>query len=143
MPEISINPAVYSAASAVLDDLGLDVTAAVNVFLKTVIREGAIDESSFPYEVVKDTVVFGGHETWLKAIRPMLTGNIRFVDKDMVFDSDIIRHADILWIQTNAISHKQYYRIIAAARQYQKPVRYFTYASAVKCAVQLMEEDRL
>ncbi len=114
-----------------------------NAVADTAQTEEPIDESSFPYEVVKDTVVFGGHETWLKAIRPMLTGNIRFVDKDMVFDSDIIRHADILWIQTNALSHKQYYRIIAAARQYQKPVRYFTYASAVKCAVQLMEEDRL
>ena len=106
------------------------------------LSEDAGSDSAFPYEVGRNTVVFGGHETWLKAIRPMLTGNIRFIDKDMKnFDISIIRNADILWIQQNAVSHNQYYRIIDAARSYQKPVRYFTYASAAKCASQVMNED--
>ena len=100
-------------------------------------------DAAFPYEVGRNTVVFGGHETWLKAIRPMLTGNIRFIDKDMKnFDISIIRNADILWIQPNAVSHNQYYRIIDAARLYRKSVRYFTYASAAKSASQVMNEDK-
>ena len=102
----------------------------------------AVDESRFPYEVSRETVVFGGHDSWLKAIRPMLTGNIRFIDRDLVFDAHVIRNADIIWIQPNAISHSQYYRIVDAARQYRKPVRYFTYASAAKGAEQVTEADK-
>ena len=73
----------------------------------------------------------------------MLTGNIRFLDKDKGFDSAIIRRADVVWIQANALSHSRYYAIIDAVRQFKKPVRYFSYASAVKCARQLREADRV
>ena len=104
--------------------------------------EEPIDENLFPYEVKKETVVFGGHETWLKAIRPMLTGNIRFLDKDLNFDVNVIRNAEVIWVQTNAISHTQYYRITDAARQYKKPLRYFSHASAAKGALQVLNEDR-
>lgn len=86
-------------------------------------------------------MVFGGHDSWLKAIRPMLAGNIRFFDRE-VFSVDVIRNADIVWIQPNAMSHSQYYRVVDAARQYGKPVRYFTYAGAAKGAVQLMEAEQ-
>ncbi len=105
-------------------------------------EESPVDESLFPYEVQHDTVVFGGHETWLKAIRPMLTGNIRFISKDLVFDTKIIRNTDVVWIQSNALSHSQFYRIIDSARLYKKPVRFFTWASATKGAWQVMENDR-
>ena len=71
----------------------------------------------------------------------MLTGNVRFIDKDLIFDTGIIRHADIIWIQTNALSHSQYGRITDTARIFKKPIRYFTNASATICAEQLMEED--
>ena len=87
-------------------------------------------------------LVFGGHATWIKAIKPLLTGCIRFIDKNKGFDNAIIRHADIVWIQPNALSHSQYYTIIDAVRQLKKPVRYFTYASALKCARQLCLADQ-
>ena len=105
-------------------------------------NEPVKDNSLFPYEVQKNTVVFGGHETWAKAIRPMLKGNIRFVAREMVFDVSIIRHADILWVQTNSMPHRTYYRIVDTARKYNKPIRYFTYASAMKCAEQVLDNDR-
>lgn len=105
-------------------------------------EEMAEEEAAFPYEVRKDTVIFGGHATWEKVIRPLLKGNVRFIDKDLfTFDPAIIRSADVVWIQPNAMSHTQYYRIIDTARQYKKPVRYFTHASAFKGAVQVMEND--
>ena len=72
----------------------------------------------------------------------MLTGNIRFVDRDLVFNVNLVRNADVIWIQPNAMSHSQYYRVVDAARQHGKPVRYVTYASAAKGAMQLMEADR-
>ena len=102
----------------------------------------AADESIFPYEVKRNTLVFGGHETWVKALKPMLKGEIRFVSKELVFDISIIRSAEVIWIQTNAIPHKAYNRIVDAARKQNKPVRYFMYASAAKCAEQIVENDK-
>ena len=96
---------------------------------------------SFPYEVARRTLVFGGHKTWLKEIRQKLTGNISFYE-DKVFDQRIIQNADVIWIQTNAISHSMYYRIIDQARMYDKQVKYFTKASAINGAVQIMKEDQ-
>ncbi|MGX8699304.1 MAG: hypothetical protein ACSW8F_05175, partial [bacterium] len=88
--------------------------------------EEAEERIPLPYEVRRSTLVFGGHKSWSREIRQLLRGNIRFIDKDLVFDTGIIRNADVLWIQTNALAHKNYYRIIDAARINKKPVRYFT-----------------
>lgn len=104
--------------------------------------EEAIDDKAFPYEVKRNTVVFGGQESWLKAIRPLLTGNIRFVGTFLNFDVGLVRYSDIIWIQTNTLSHKQYYRIIDAARAYSRPVRYFTRSSATNGAAEVMKADQ-
>jgi hypothetical protein len=72
----------------------------------------------------------------------MLKGSIRFIDRGYTFDTAIIRGAEVLWIQPNAIPHKMYYRIIDQARRLKKPVRYFTNASAALCAQQVAEGDR-
>lgn len=95
-----------------------------------------------PYNVAQRTVIFGGHDTWRKAIKPMLSGDIRFVDREMQPDLDLIRHADVIWIQPNSISHSFYYTVIDAVRRHKIPVRYFTFASAEKCARQLAVNDQ-
>ena len=99
------------------------------------------DPAARTFQVRKQTVVFGGHATWLKVIRPMLRGNIRFIERDLGFSLNLIRNADIVWIQTNSLSHAMYTRIAGSARQYHKPVRYFSYASAARCARQVLEAD--
>lgn len=101
-----------------------------------------IEDERFPYEVIHNTLVFGGHSAWAKGIRRLLTGSVRFLDKDKSFDSGMIRFADIIWIQTNALSHSMYYTVIDEARKLNKSVRYFLFSGAVKCAVQLAEFDR-
>ena len=115
------------------------------VFLRENDREAEIeedhDEATFPYTVKQSVVVFGGHETWAKAIRPMLTGDIRFVDRGMRPDADLIRHADMVWIQPNSLSHGDYYKIIRIIRTRNIPLHYFKFASAEKCALQLAAED--
>lgn len=100
------------------------------------------EAKEWPYEVRRDTVVFGGHATWLKGIKSILTGNIRFIDKDLVFDTGLIKHADIIWVQPNALSHPMYWRVVDTAKAHKKPVRYFSFASWTKCARQVMEGDR-
>lgn len=107
------------------------------------ISDDTASEEDFPYEVERDTLVFGGHANWGKAIRQLLTGKIRFIDKDKSFDSGIIRYADIIWIQTNALSHSMFYTVIDEARKLNKPIRYFLFSGAVKCAIQIMEEDQV
>lgn len=104
-------------------------------------EEEEADESKWPYEVKKDTLIFGGHAAWVKGLRNLLTGKVRFIDKNLVFDTGIIKHAEVIWIQPNALAHKMYYRIMDAARALDKAVRYFTFASWAKCADQLMAGD--
>ena len=105
-------------------------------------EEPAPDDSiTFPYTTTRRICVFGGHDTWRKAIKPMLP-EVRFYDRDTLPRSEVIRYADIVWIQPNAISHGNYYAIINAAREYKVPVRYFGYASARKCAVELVGVEK-
>ena len=56
-------------------------------------------------------------------------------------NAQLIRQADTIWIQANALSHAFFYKIITEARKYDIPVRYFSFASAEKCAEQLALAD--
>ncbi len=93
-----------------------------------------------PWQVRRRAVVFGGHDSWRKAVKPLLPG-ARFYDREELPDLNAIRGADVVWLQVNALSHKYYYRIIDAARKNNIPVRYFGSASAKKCAVQLALDE--
>lgn len=77
-----------------------------------------------------------------KTIRTLSTDNLLLIDKGITFHVNIIRSAERIRIQTGVLSHSQYYRIVDASRQYKKPVRYFTYASASKGAMQVMKADQ-
>lgn len=103
-------------------------------------EDEAETEIEFPYQTARRIVAFGGHDTWRKAIRPMLPG-VRFFDREMLPDVNVIKSADVVWIQANAISHKFYYRIIDTARKENISVRYFGSASARKCAEQLVMDE--
>ena len=94
----------------------------------------------FPYQTKRRIVAFGGHDTWRKAIRPMLPG-VRFFDREMLPDINAIRGADVVWIQPNALSHPFYYRVIELARKENISIRYFGFASARKCAEQLVTDE--
>lgn len=97
---------------------------------------------SFPHEVKRRLVVYGGHETWRKAMKEYLTGEIRYMDKEQaIIDRSVIRNADMIWIQSNALSHRQYYAVIDEVRKTGVPVKYFLHASARKCAEQVVRED--
>lgn len=95
----------------------------------------------FPYRTDRKIVVFGGHDAWAREMKPKFP-DIRFIDRDMLPNPDMIRHADEIWIQTNALAHKHFYRIIDEVRKYNIPLRYFTYSGVSKCAEQFVQEDR-
>ena len=99
------------------------------------------DNINFPYVTNKRVVVFGGHPTFLKQLKGYLP-NVRFVDVDNIaFNPDIVRNADVVWIQNNFMSHSQFYNVVNTARQYSVQIRYFTYSSAEKSAIQVVEDD--
>ena len=108
----------------------------------TVNATEVIDSKVYPYTVQKSTVVFGGHETWVKALKPLLKGDIKFIAREMKIDVSLVRYADVIWIQSNAIPHRSYYSIVNTSRKLGKPIRYFTNASAAKCAEQIVENDK-
>lgn len=93
-----------------------------------------------PWQVRQRTLVFGGHDSWRKAVKPLLPG-ARFYDREILPDLNAIRSADVVWLQVNAMSHKYYYRIIDTARKHNIPVRYFGSAGARKCAMQLAFDE--
>lgn len=93
-----------------------------------------------PYVAKKRSVVFGGHPTWLKAIKEMIT-NAKFIGNTVMFSIDLIKNAEIVWIQTNSISHSSYYKIMDAVRLYNVPCHYFRYSSPIKCVEQFIKID--
>lgn len=94
---------------------------------------------SFPYYTSRRLVAFGGHDSWLREIKFKLP-DVRFMSDD-ISSPEIIKRADVVWIQTNCIGHKSYNIIIDLARKYSRKVRYFAYASATKCAEQVVAEE--
>ena len=98
-------------------------------------------EYTYPYKPRKRTIIFGGHESWLKALRPLIP-EVKFVDiQKYAFNPEIIKNAEVVWIQNNCISHAQYYRIVRICRIASVQLRYFAYEGAMKCAEQLIEWD--
>lgn len=86
--------------------------------------------------VNKRICVFGGHDSWNKVMKQLLP-NAKFSPTDDLHSLDIIRNADEIWIQTNAISHSLYGKVLTTARSYNVEVKYFSYSSASKCAEQI------
>ena len=97
-------------------------------------------EDDLPYTAKKQTIIFGGHDTWLKAIKPMLP-NVVFIPRDQLPNAEQIRYSDVVWMQPNAIGHANYYKILNVVRNHHIPIHYFNYASARKCALQLKESE--
>ena len=104
--------------------------------------EKITEKITYPYATKKRTIVFGGHESFLKVIKPMLP-TVRFVDvENYAFNPELVKNADVVWVQNNRISHTQYWNILKITRQQGIQLRYFAYSSAEKCAEQLVMADR-
>ena len=55
------------------------------------------------------------------------------------YSDDLVKNADIIWIQSNAIKHSFYSKVVNTARKWDIPCRYFQYAGVQKCVQQIME----
>lgn len=95
----------------------------------------------FPQHTMRNILVFGGHPSWFREIRQKLP-DVRFYRHETKPDRQMIRNADEIWFQTNALSHKLYDAVTDCAAGYPIPIRYFRFASATKCAEQLIQAQR-
>lgn len=97
------------------------------------VRYGIIRETS-----AKPVYIFGGHESWRKGIKKHLH-SAQIFREDNLHSLDVIRNADVIWIQPNAISHPFYYKLLDAAKLYGVTVRYFSYSGVKKCVDQVKQ----
>ena len=96
----------------------------------------------YPYETKKRVVIFGGRASFRKKMKDYLP-TVRQVDIDnTAFNPDIVRNADVIWIQAACLMHRQFYKLINEARLYNIQVRYFKFPSADKSARQVVEDDQ-
>ena len=94
----------------------------------------------FPYSAKSRAVIVGGHESWAKAIKPLLK-NVRFIDLHEQPNASLIANSEVVWIQSNAIAHKHYYKVMDIIRKNNIKVCYFQFASAEKCAEQFAMDE--
>lgn len=106
-----------------------------------IVEEKISEKIDFPYRTKNKIVSFGGHASWLKAMRKLLP-DVRFIEPDRIPDSSLIYHADVIWIQTNCLPHSVFYKLINLIRVHGKQVRYFTGSSAERCAGQVVDSEK-
>lgn len=99
-----------------------DLREAVYVLKNGSGSEPPVDESTrYPYLTSGKIISFGGHETWLKEMRRKLP-NVIFVAPSSLPNTDLIRGADAVWLQTNCMSHADFFRIINIVRHNGVPL---------------------
>lgn len=117
----------------------------LNDEISEVLKEAPVSEDKFnlrygkerkPEVITTKICVFGGHPTWINGIKERLI-NARFFKDSDLHSLDVIRNADEIWIQSNAISHSFYGKVLDAARVNGIPVRYFVYAGTKECLEQI------
>jgi len=94
----------------------------------------------FPYTPRKRVLIVGGDVGWVNSMKGYIRG-AQFMDADQkIRPSDVIG-CDLLWVQTNVMSHKTYRAAIDVARKNGTRVMYFSFLGAKMCADQIAQED--
>ena len=96
------------------------------------------DEIKYPVKTDEKIISFGGHLSWIKEMRKRFP-DVVFVEPETTPNITQIQNANSIWVQTNCISHGNYYRILNTVKGKDIPIRYFLYSSADKCSKQLAE----
>lgn len=117
-----------------LDDILLRTPISADKFYA---RYGKQKESM---KITKKICIFGGHPTWMKGLKECLVNAI-FIKDGNLRNIDVVRNADEIWIQPNAISHSLYGKVKAVAQLNGIPIRYFDYAGTKKCLEQVFLKE--
>lgn len=121
------------------------------VRLREIVHKNGLDRSdeengeteqpiALPYTLKKSIVIIGGHDTWVNSMKPLLSG-ARFPNGYSNPGADMIRNADTIWIQNNALSHSIFDFVIDICRTEHKRVKYFSFNGAYSCAYEVARDD--
>lgn len=94
----------------------------------------------FPYTPHKRVLVVGGDVGWVNSMKKYIHG-AQFMDADQKIRPSDVMNCELLWVQTNVISHKTYRAAIDVARKNGTRVMYFSFQGAKMCADQVAQED--
>lgn len=103
--------------------------------------EEEVEEESpiqYPYKLKKQMTVFGGHDTFVKVMKANFP-DARFIDNKA--NPDVIKNSDIVWVQSNCISHSLFWNVVKFANLYHKQLRYFVAAGTERCSKQMVKAD--
>lgn len=95
----------------------------------------------FPVKLSGRIVSVGGHPNWIREMKALLP-SIAYFSAEVIPNKDILRNAHEVWVQTQYMSHKSFYRIISALGA-ETQLRYFGSKSARRCAEQVVTADRI
>lgn len=96
--------------------------------------------TKYPYLTKKRIAVYGGHASFLRVMKQRFP-NVKFIKNRTIVDPNVIRLADVVWIQNNSISHSQYYNVIHIANTHNVPIKYFSNAGTGMSSRQLIDYD--
>jgi hypothetical protein len=103
-------------------------------------KMGTEDTSiTFPFTTKKNIIIFGGRENFKANLRSLIP-SIRFVDNNKADFSSLIRNADAIYLQTNAMNHPMYDAITEAAKKEEREIRYLKSSSSRQCALQIAKD---
>lgn len=95
------------------------------------------------YKMKHRTIIVGGHESWLREVRPRLGGKVSYIGREQVMiDDSAITNAELIWMQPNALSHRVYNRIINSAKSAGVAVKFFNCAGVLTCLDQVIKTDK-
>ena len=95
----------------------------------------------FPIKTARRIVSFGGHPNWIRDMKAMLP-DVAYFSAEVIPNKDILRNADVVWVQTQYISHSAFYRIVSALGR-NTQLRYFSSKSARTCAIQIAVSENI
>lgn len=105
-------------------------------------EEDTHEDSSvkFPFDFNEDVVIYGGFPKFQAALSKLMP-NVRFVQHtSSAIDPTPLRNADIIFLQTNFMSHGAYWDVCGIAKNYNIPYYHLNYASAKLCAEFMVEK---
>lgn len=122
--------------------------AEIQSMAEAMLAQGAAEAEGEPDINNLDTSIFdnlnilcvGGHPSFLQGLQ-QLHPNIRCVGTKRPADSTIL-HADVVWLQTNCMSHDNFIPVVTLCRQYGVPLRFFKCAGHIPCRVQMVQETK-
>ena len=94
----------------------------------------------FPYRTASQIIVFGYDDAWLQRMQVMIP-DAAFIQRCSKGVADLVRKADVIWIQPQDMPYGDYNQIITEIRKFDATLRLFPTSDILECAALLVKAD--